>query len=541
MVRGEGAKVADKDGGTPGENLKVGYDKRLSGKTLKAGVFGDLQDTKNDPKPVDCSDPAQARSTSSPGMGASSNAEMDPTHGNPSIVNHEDPCHAMNSSGRPRRDEDVPKVRRLSSEAYRPWGSRSSNASPDPDPAPQDRTSCRGGPNNLVCDTEVKDGDMGVQCCTCKHWFHSKCQGIPKAAYNALVKHKVLSWHCSSCNPELQLRGKSDEEGRASNLESKVDALISLVQTTLEEIKQTNNQLSEKMKNDAKQMREGLEGRMEKVENVMRAQVKLISDQENMLQSSFQKIQDVKLSYAEAVRNSADVMQNVMKKFEDIPPQVKEKPGLSTEKAIAGIFDDFLDKEKRKLNVVMHNIPESTGETYADRVQADKSMFREVVRDSMYLNVKVTKAYRVGKPTQGRPRLLIVGLENGEVKAEILKLAPQLRASDKWRDVYISPDLSWKEREEGRRLREELRRRTSAGEVNLIIRRGRVISKGNQDHSKPPTEETQEAEDALLHRAGHSETAPAQDHSSQHDHSVTQRVGNRTPSNRISPLEQGQY
>ena len=103
--------------------------------------------------------------------------------------------------------------------------------------------------------------------------------------------------------------------------------------------------------------------------------------------------------------------------------------------------------------------------------------FREVIRDGMRLNVNVTKAFRVGKSTPEKPRLLIVGLENAEVKIEVLKMASQLRETEKWHDIYITPDLTWKEREEGRRLREELRRRTSAGEPNLVIRRGRIISR----------------------------------------------------------------
>ena len=173
--------------------------------------------------------------------------------------------------------------------------------------------------------------------------------------------------------------------------------------------------------------------RMGKVEKVMRAHVKLIGDQETMLQHSFKKIQDDRASYAEVVKGSAEVMQKAAHKLEAIPSQGKEKTNLCTEKAIAGVFDDFLEKEKRKLNVVVHNLPEPTSELYAERVEADKEKFREVICGAMHLNVRVTKAYRVGKPGQEKPRLLIVGLENTEVKSDILKLAPQLRSTDLWK------------------------------------------------------------------------------------------------------------
>ena len=126
---------------------------------------------------------------------------------------------------------------------------------------------------------------------------------------------------------------------------------------------------------------------------------------------------------------------------------------------------------------------EPTSELYAEQVEADKEKFREVFSDAMHLNVRVTKAYRVGKPGQEKPRLLLVGLENTEIKRDLLKLTLQLRSTDLWKNVYLSPDLTWKEREESRRLREELRRRTDVGEVNLTIRKGRDKKTGPDSDS----------------------------------------------------------
>ena len=170
-----------------------------------------------------------------------------------------------------------------------------------------------------------------------------------------------------------------------------------------------------------------------------------------------------------------------------------------------GVFDNFLEKEKRKLNVVMHNIPESDGGNYTERMEMDKGKFQEVIKDGLRLNARVTKAYRVVKPGHEKPRLLIVGLENAEVKADILKLAPQLRMSDRWRGVFISPDLTWKEREEGRKLREELRRRTNSGEEDLVIRRGRIVRRETQDH-----QEGQRAEETVTVRSRPQATLPQQ-------------------------------
>ena len=91
------------------------------------------------------------------------------------------------------------------------------------------------------------------------------------------------------------------------------------------------------------------------------------------------------------------------------------------------------------------------------------------------MNVAVARSFRVGKSVEGRDRLLIVTLEMPGVKQDVLRLAPQLRSSEKYGNVYITPDLTPAEREAAKKLRDELSARRKAGEVNLTICRGRIV------------------------------------------------------------------
>ena len=54
-------------------------------------------------------------------------------------------------------------------------------------------------------------------------------------------------------------------------------------------------------------------------------------------------------------------------------------------------------------------------------------------------------------------------------------MAPQLRYLTSWKRIYVTPDLTKKERDEGKRLREELSNRRQAGEENLAIGRGKIV------------------------------------------------------------------
>ena len=74
-------------------------------------------------------------------------------------------------------------------------------------------------------------------------------------------------------------------------------------------------------------------------------------------------------------------------------------------------------------------------------------------------------------------------MENESQKRQILSKAKTLRNSTEWNRVYISPDLTPKERAENKKLRDELKRRRNEGEANLIIRKGVITT-------RPPDQQT---------------------------------------------------
>ena len=65
------------------------------------------------------------------------------------------------------------------------------------------------------------------------------------------------------------------------------------------------------------------------------------------------------------------------------------------------------------------------------------------------------------------------------VSSRILGNAKNLRKSSTYQNVFISLDLSPKERASNKTLHQELRRRKlkEASETNLIIRRGKIVTK----------------------------------------------------------------
>ena len=352
----------------------------------------------------------------------------------------------------PRQGRDDKKIHKLDVNAYKPWGSRSRSSSD----AGSDTAFCKGGPAKIMCGEPVRSSDLGVLCDKCDLWFHASCQNIPKAAYEALVQFKVLSWFCPDCKKSL----KVSDASHLRSLEAKVD------------------QIDKSMKDH-----------MKLVAQSMKEQEKAVQDQTRILERSVKEIHSQKSTYADIVKGScSEMVEKVSAKISSIPQGSSTEADPRNMTGIVKAFDDFVDKDRRKNNLVVHNLPEDVAGSVAERSERDTKLFQEVIKDSFKMNVAVAKSFRVGKSVENRERLLIVTLETPGVKQDVLRMAPQLRNSVKWSNIYITPDLTPAEREAARKVREELARRRKAGETNLTIRKGRVVTMGTVVLSAPRME-----------------------------------------------------
>ena len=399
------------------------------------------------------------------------------------------PCINISGQGTDVFDREVPgqvhpkkpsqsatTVGKLGASAYRPFGSDIGS----------DSTCCRGGPGQIVCGNLVEDGQCWVQCDKCSNWFHASYQVVPSEAVKALGKFPILTWLCSECKPSLTRQSRVSE--KITHLEGKVADL----------------DLS-------------LREHMKVVHESLKEQEIAVAQQSHLLKRSFIEQEKVKASYADILKGScaeavASARNSASAKLPQ--PQSSVNIGPQAAKEISGMLDNYMDKDRRKCNVVIYNLPEETGNSQEEKIAKDIHKFREIVKKELRLNLRVTRAFRAGKSLPNRPRLLVATLEDVETKIELLKLAPQLRNSTEWKHLFVNPDLTQKEREEGRKLRKELSRRKSAGETHLYIRQGRIVQGPSQASQtpvgsiQPPTDSRQA--DATVTTPHHPASSPVE-------------------------------
>jgi len=91
-----------------------------------------------------------------------------------------------------------------------------------------------------------------------------------------------------------------------------------------------------------------------------------------------------------------------------------------------------MDKEKRKLNLVMHGVVESTAAESEQRVADDCDRVQELLHITKCDSVNVKQITRLGKRppgSDGKPRPILLHLDTEESKIKILRGAKNVRTT----------------------------------------------------------------------------------------------------------------
>ena len=229
-----------------------------------------------------------------------------------------------------------------------------------------------------------------------------------------------------------------------------------------------------KMKDHIKDLEKMVFNHLKLVDRALSNQEETAANHTRMLERTLREQREQKSSYADMVKKScAQTVSEMTAQLSKMEEQ--NRPEKAHPKEITEALGSIMDKERRKLNVVVYNLPESEPNEFETREKKDKDQFVGAIQSSLRLDIKVSKCFRAGRIQADRPRLLIVTLNDLETKIELLRMSSQLRSIPEWKSLYIIPDLTLAEREERRKLRQELATRRSAGEENLIIKKGKII------------------------------------------------------------------
>ena len=128
------------------------------------------------------------------------------------------------------------------------------------------------------------------------------------------------------------------------------------------------------------------------------------------------------------------------------------------------------DRERRKFNIIVQNLPESKQELSEDRKKEDIMEARCLLAGMQLSRIGVKSAVRLGKKND-KPRSLMVTLDSE--RGPVLSRAKMIRKYKCWMKVFIDPNRTPKEQEEHKKLFDDFKKRKENGE-NLIFRNGKI-------------------------------------------------------------------
>ena len=182
-------------------------------------------------------------------------------------------------------------------------------------------------------------------------------------------------------------------------------------------------------------------------------------------------------------------------RLEDTQNENMREVERKTEEVVEGKVKEYMEekeeKEKRKHNIIICNLPESQAETPEERKTEDLERVRDlVVKISNVQRGEVYNPVRLGKIQIGKnakPRLLVMVVKTVEAKKKIMQNVSELgkHVMKGENRIYINNDTTKKEREQIKSLKAELNQRKSDGETNLRIdyTAGKIVKfTPNQSH-----------------------------------------------------------
>ena len=284
-----------------------------------------------------------------------------------------------------------------------------------------------------VCGNSVTIDEKGLCCDECNQWWHSPCCNIDDDKYEWLASSSNVLFVCDNCKDTRN----SEESLSPESLFKQMQAMMNTMNNTLakhEKMIKANNELATR-----------------------------VTKLENQGATSGVCEEDVRKIVEESVTNIMD------SKADEI-------------------MRDAQEREARKLNLIVANLPENTGEDSKKKdEEVVNGLIKKILPDE---EVKIEETMRLGKVNLGnRPRLIKFKVQSLDIKKKILKNSAKINegtgVTDPRQKLYINIDYTKKEREVNKALRDELRNKPAEEREKYQIRFGKLILK--DDPSKDGT------------------------------------------------------
>lgn len=263
-----------------------------------------------------------------------------------------------------------------------------------------------------------------IDCDLCGGWFHGSCVTLSVTDIKAITKLEVkgVRFFCHKCLGKVS--------GSANNSNVVDTALNGKLDDISHQLVKIQNSVSEIDKSIQKSKGDEQYSALTKVVGDIKQGVENLTSGENSAQS-----------YASVLTKSIGDMRS---DSESLSKQIK----ASVDRTSKIISDQYTqqDQERRKVNVIIHRVPEAGQQSLKQKVS-------DLAKAIHYNPEQIVQCFRLGKPEENKTRPIKLVLATEIKKWEFLK---QINAS-KPDGVFATVDLSKEDREKDFKARQKLK------------------------------------------------------------------------------------
>jgi len=324
-----------------------------------------------------------------------------------------------------------------------------------------------------ICGCNVESEHKGIECEICKHWFHANCVDIEDNEYEVLTSHKkgTIHWYCDNCNVKSVelLKLVFNIQERMQKTEKDIDSLKNDTQAKFNKIESDFEAMKYDLRTLNQKIDEGLQ--------------KCFEDSDKLVKSTQrQTITEIKEEIKEAKTTSfAEIMkQELEKSLDNMTTEIETvKTNLLETKTDAA---EIRDQEKRRNNVIIYRLPESTAQSPEERKREDTERCVELINDALEVDchlddmkqvVRLGQRDRENTDRQNVSRPLLIEFKSYTTKNQLMESLYKLKnADDHFRQLSITHDMTKNERIEIQKKVEEakLKEREETGEFIWRVR-----------------------------------------------------------------------
>ena len=365
-----------------------------------------------------------------------------------------------------------------------------------------------------TCNKEKTNKDHSVKCFLCKEFSGLECTSYEQEIYDYLHSEEVeINWICKSCKetiPDLmnlrECLKKQAEQQNKNNIKitkckTNIEALTAKQNQILSEISSLNVKITNLENEKEKSSDIDIQGLNERI-STLEAKTPEEPDPSNntkdlektLLKKVDEKLEEVGLG-PEVQAKYAEIASfpplEIKKNFEEVQQKQARTQKFLDEniKAQKEDKDEQARIESKRNNLIAYGLPE-TEATKEKQKFSDFNTIKELYQERVDIkDTDIIDLQRIGKSKENSPRPLRIIFKENELRNEVLKNNKYLKLEgENFKEctckfpgqhihIYITDDKTKKQQEADKILRDELKQKRQNGEIDLIIRNGKIVSK----------------------------------------------------------------